>query len=194
MANQTPYILEKESLRIASLDHQGNIEKEGAARIVKTKPFTCVTEGLTWEAGAEQSKLNRAASDMLERLLPLCLIPLIILTSCFSNMSKVSREPPHPILVCITFREKQIWVSDLIAMESLISKPGMLITLTCHDALGTKFMKSLMKATNTCKEIYERWLAALFHALIEHIQPALKRGFNRLSLNPTCAENPPQAG
>jgi hypothetical protein len=60
-------------------------------------------------------------------------------------------------------------------MERLISKPGMLIALTCHDALGSQPMKSLMEPTNPCEEIYKGGTELLFHTGIEHIQPALKR-------------------
>ena len=85
-------------------------------------------------------------------------------------------------------------ITPRFAMKCLVGSPGSLVTFAYELTFRTKTLKSLMEAPNTCKEIYERWSWALFHARIEHIQPALKRGLSNFSLNPTCAGNQPQAG
>ena len=101
---------------------------------------------------------------MLDRFSLLFIIPKIVLSASFRNMSKVPGEPPHPIILFLAFREKKPGLRYLITMERLISKPGMLITLTCHDALSAKIMKSFMKTPDPCKEIYERRSGVICHA------------------------------
>ena len=60
-------------------------------------------------------------------------------------------------------------------MKSLVSLPGSFITLADELTFRAKNLKRLMKASNPSKEIYECGSQVLFHAGIEHIQPALKR-------------------
>ena len=60
-------------------------------------------------------------------------------------------------------------------MKSLVSLPGSFITLADELTFRAKNLKRLMEPANPCEEIYKGGAGLLFHAGIEHIQPALKR-------------------
>ncbi len=66
-------------------------------------------------------------------------------------------------------------ITPRFAMKCLVGSPGSFVTLTDELTFRAKTLKRLMKATNPSKEIYECGSRVLFHAGIEHIQPALKR-------------------